>query len=148
MSLDVDWSEIAKRNGWDISSRLLRRPWWTARGAVVWAGRVSASCFERTDGKVAASEEAAERIDSEKPLPAPEPACLQVWRDAYGESTVLEVWPAYEKPAFRQVLFSRSLFSGGIDNRSGPPWVSWPPLGGVLIAGPGSPWAPAEEGQK
>ena len=141
--MPVDWPALSRRYALDGESE---RPWWrrvedgwTRRDGWTLNGNVGEppTAFARevlgpwytTTADVVAKLDA---FDREHPLPAPEPACGQVW-----------VWPG---GAERMIV--------AIDEW--PVWggrgVSWgghrecPPPGAVTVAGPGSPWANTREG--
>lgn len=107
-------------------------PWWRAvsvPGLLVW---------RRVDGleetALAASAGRSDRLawlDRERPLPAPEARCGQVWVwTASGvQAQVVEVDPEIGRAYLggRQMSIQRE---------------AWPPSGAVLVSGPESPWAP------
>lgn len=68
--------------------------------------------------------------DREHPMPAPAPKCGQVW-----------VWPP-EGGVDRMV--TDVVRRSGAAKMDGDWWTEWPPIGAVLVAGPGAPWAPRE----
>jgi len=66
-------------------------------------------------------------VDAAHPLPAPPPLCGQVWVLPNGEHGLVT-----------------SVVGGLVTlGATSYPEELWPPGGAVLVAGPGSPWAPA-----
>lgn len=118
------------------------RPWW----------RVTATSHPiRTDGTIAVVRlgetitQSMQRTDKDSPLPAPPPLCGQVW-----------VWPSYggcssmihevatnDKSAeqWRAHVGSKSRY---VSTNPDIVYDPWPFRDAVLVAGPGSPWAPPE----
>jgi hypothetical protein len=120
-----------------------RYPWW----------RWTVDGLRRTDGLLSYAPSSADMPDDERhardvqamdraeehdrkhPLPPPPPMCGQVWVWPEGDaetiiSTCRGWWTTFRT---RPGLFN----PGAATSRE-----SWPPPGAVLVAGPGSPWAP------
>ena len=112
-------------------------------------------------------DEALESYDREKPMDAPLPAIGQVWRIPQ-PPTPHPVWPgATGSEVFAEVAVTqvREEVGVGLCCKLGDWWFTpldlpeydpmgpeqpghgyrpWPPEGGILVAGPGVPWAPAD----
>jgi hypothetical protein len=115
-------------------------PWWrrTTRDCG-WRRSDGVECDELTEAEAESSDttEFLAGIDESDPLPPPPPMCGQVWvlmytlKDGDLRHDDMVVSVAYIGDEVR-VQFRGS--SGYADR--------WPPLGAVLVAGPGAPWAP------
>ncbi len=150
----TDWPEIAKRYPMP-AEHLSARPWWhrevTSRmtGTFVLGeeyrlvrtdGRSGDTVFawsyndstERTAGRRATEIADVDRIDCEHPLPAPLPACGQVWAWPSTGDEVMLVGRTATGWEPRLVIEGRTVVGGGD--------APWPPPGAVLVAGPGAPW--------
>lgn len=156
----MNWTDIAKRYPMPEGAHP-ERPWWRyvqAEGPVMltmppivpyrWvrADGTIGPTFPHRGGEGSPGRECDDdlaRIDREHPLPAPEPACGQVW-----------VWPenvqamvvACEPCGWRDDVVTAwrvSLGGGAPYEHFGDSYGrSWPPEGAVLVAGSGAPWAP------
>ena len=116
------------------------RPWWR-KMVTSWERRIRTAhekgpdpgslSWLRDDGAALPDHESLEAYDTEHPLPAPEPRCGQVWVSGSDERmvTALHHGMAY---------LNGQPYASRFDGRPAP----WPPPGAVLVAGPGSPWAP------
>lgn len=79
--------------------------------------------------------------DREHPLPAPEPKCLQVWKIPGNPAQVVIIEDAPWFPVTLMTKFTAFALTGEallVEH-------AWPPPEAVLVAGPGSPWAPTKE---
>lgn len=133
---DVNWTLIAKRYSM-AENAVPERPWWRFVGHVQ-RGRYSSPDFGvrfvRTDGRGATTTteepDVLADLDRRYPMPAPPPACGQVWvRD--DEKLVTRI-------SGDEVWFGE----GCCANVS-----AWPPVG-VLVAGPGAPWMDTSGGSR
>lgn len=101
------------------------RPWWRKKPEGYWL---------RIDGEQSVygrkPESAMATLDHEHPLPPPEPRCGQVWRFREGHQAMV----AYVRPD------GSCAFAGAGEAFAAK--EPWPYPGAVLVAGPGSPWAP------
>jgi hypothetical protein len=140
------------------------RPWWRLHKSTPWVRSDDWTVARRSDpesvlpgavsrswtpagepGPSAPTEELLALIDRMHPLPVPEPRCGQVWvlvaGDVHDEALVVQVIRHSGLPY--EVVFGdgetqRLRRQDGEVNPK-----AWPPLG-VLVAGPGAPWAPVE----
>jgi hypothetical protein len=77
--------------------------------------------------------EAIREIDRDEPMPVPEPRCGQVWAkelDELLEEFIVE--RVIQSKRHQDVYTSQGCYH------------AWPPENSVLVAGPGSPWAPPD----
>lgn len=148
----TDWGW---RDYWPDQRRHHVWPWWVRvdeyRGPPPTAQHLAVLVIEpahwvRTDGRTARTEAEANEIDRADPLPVPPPRCGQVWRFKVGDWCVSRVDNPEGQPAthFQGVRIKAPrlamLGSSLVDTDS-----RWPIPGGVLIAGPGAPWARPED---
>lgn len=81
-----------------------------------------------------------EKLDRGYPLAVPEPAPTQVWFFAVPlHSGIKEVAITH----ITHIGETRLVMVGAYVLSDGP--STWPPKGGILVAGPGGPWFPPEE---
>lgn len=127
------------------------RPWWR-KMVTSWNYRIKTAherhpdpgswSWLRDDGATLPNHESIEDYDNEHPLPAPNPMCGQVWvcfsvtPPLIVEDMVLSV---ERMGGASLVRWGTGVSSTGACDPEG---GTWPPSSAVLVAGPGSPWAP------
>ena len=126
------------------------RPWWRREFQDSRIPECREWAWIRTDSRRGPSDmmrgamlrDALDRIDKENPLPAPEPRCGQVWLcvDPSLPSPVEDMVVGIERMgATSLVRWGTRVASTGVYD---PQNKTWPTPNAVLVAGPGSPWAP------
>lgn len=109
------------------------RPWWHREGLH----------WRRIDGWGSDGGSIAS-MDAKMPLPPPEPRCLQVWLNVErGDQVVVA---CVDTGGIAWSFSPNNTNSVGLPSAVALRLDPWPPPGAVLVAGPGSPWAPMGEG--
>lgn len=117
------------------------RPWWIQIGELYWA-RIDDTILHRLEYQPDHPLRLLlDAYDREHPMPVPEPRCGQVWcTDGDADWIVTEV--EYDEWGWRLMKFSSGF---GADRWATEPNAhKWPTDDGVLIYGPGAPWAPLD----
>lgn len=85
-----------------------------------------------------------ERIDRDHPLPCPPPRCGQVW----AREGMVAVMVVDESPPWfigTMLMDTMLMLAGDTRTPQEKGLCQWPPPGGILVSGPGSPWMDTRE---